>query len=129
VTTCAGALAHAAACATLCAADARTARRRACEHADEVAAVPGVSEALLARADAAAARAADHAAQASADCAAAHAAARAGRAALDGGDLEYAGRCAGLVADWADHIYAAAHGAEAAEDDARDIARRARRGA
>jgi hypothetical protein len=81
---------------------------------------------MLARADAAAALAADYAATASADCAAAHAAARAGHAALDAGQLEYAGRCAGLVADWADHIYAAAHGAEKAEDDARELARRAR---
>lgn len=127
VTTARGALDHAALCARVSADDARTARRRACEHADALAGTPGASSGLRARCDAAAARAADYAARAARAAHDAAEARRAGLAALDAGELEYAGRCAGLAADYADAAYAAAHGAEEAEDDARELARLARR--
>ena len=127
LTTARGALEHAALCARVSADDARTARRRACEYADSIAATPGASEGLRARADDRAAQAAAYAhlaARAAHDAAEAR---RAGLAALDAGDLDYAGRCAGLAADAADAAYAAAHGGESAEDDARELARLARR--
>lgn len=126
VTTCEGALAHSLHCAGVYADDARAARRRALVAADD-AARRGASPAILARVDAAAARAADYAARTAEHAAHVADLVRAGRAALAAGELEYAGRCAGGAADVVDSAYAAAHGAEESEDDAEAIARVYRR--